>query len=437
MRYIHRDDLPNYRLASKLFGRIGRSELFQTIILRKTLASVSSLKHIIQDKQLAQLVRTLIWDVNSYRVGPDARDWHEWTRHCESRAKEVDPDQAVLYLELAGNRRYWETYLSRLEEEKAAATKILVLLFRHEGSLPPLGSFVDVMLPGLRKVYILKGTSCQLENGRVRWLDRRDMLPVTRPLDIWRGDSVRRGSELNEVPAIFAVASNTTKLRIDGVNIRDYNRVRSSNLQISDRCNAVSGGYSSAFKHVSLRIRCPAPYSRFGHSNPTHLYELLRRWIHIEALRFDLQKRCGDGTTMTALPYSIRTIQDTFEIKEVAIRTADSLVTWPKLRKLSLGFFDSSPRALLSLVTRHSPTLRDLRLQHIWLDDTKETGAVEQRTWREVFDAIRRSTKLEKVALSGLFRNNQHEEDVWDFANETFARAVAHWIISGGQCPLV
>ncbi|KAJ4983911.1 hypothetical protein SVAN01_10597 [Stagonosporopsis vannaccii] len=136
----------------------------------------------------------------------------------------------------------------------------------------------------------------------------------------------------------------------------------------------------------------------------------------------------------------MRTIQDTFGTERStaeAIPSPNVLVTWPKLRKLSLDCFDSSPRALISLVIRHSSTLQDLRLRAIWLDDTEDTGPTEKHTWREILSVIGASTSLANVNLSGHMRNIQHEDDVWDFDDGEFAHAVANWIISGGKCPLV
>jgi hypothetical protein len=115
-QHICRSDLPNYRLASRALAEAGRKPLFQTIVLRSTLASVASFKNILQHEQLSKSVQTLLWDATSWRVGNSVRDWHEWTRHCESRAEIVDPDQALLYRELAAGRQYWEAYLRRRED---------------------------------------------------------------------------------------------------------------------------------------------------------------------------------------------------------------------------------------------------------------------------------------------------------------------------------
>lgn len=182
-QHVDRDDLFDYRLASKALAEVGKSKAFSTIVLRNTAASVTGFKAIVHDKQLCQLVRTWIWDLNGWRIGPDVRDWHEWTRHCESRAKQVSPEQAALYMELAVSCAHWEAYLSRLEEEMVAIQDIHALLTSSEGR------FISSYLPNLSTIHIVKGVY-QLKNWRLYQPHKQflqPLQPVTRPLSTWRG----------------------------------------------------------------------------------------------------------------------------------------------------------------------------------------------------------------------------------------------------------
>lgn len=361
--------------------------------------------------------------MTAWRIGPDVRDWHEWARHCETQTKKVDPGQAALYMELAASRQYWEGYLTRLEEEKVAVQAI------HATALSANG-LTRFELPHLQRVYVLKGTTYQLINGRVCLSHNQATVPVTRPLSKWRGDTFRYSIAPSLREALKAVASKVSRLRFDGLSIQNHITLVSDTAGIT--------GHHEITKLVSLRIRCGLSRSwRLAAERPYLLCGHLNLSPDLETLHIDLLHRYRDYES--APMCSIRTVQDTFgmEIGRAvtgAMPIPDLVLTWPKLRKLSLGYFDSSPRALISLVTRHSSTLRDLRLDSIWLDDKGDSGA-EKNTWCDIFGIIRTSTALENLALSGRMCNIQHENDAWDFDDEVSARAVANWIVSGGECP--
>ncbi|KAH6633314.1 hypothetical protein C7974DRAFT_169278 [Boeremia exigua] len=407
-RYLHRDDLPRYRLVSRVLADIGKPELFKTIVLQSTVASVSALKHILQNKQLSNLVRTLIWDINTYRIGTDVRDWHEWTGYCESRAEHVDSDQAALYMELAASRQHWESYLSRVDEERAV-TREIQLLTRNK-----------LRLPNLQATCIVKG-AYQLDDRHVSRSQAQAMrLPVTRPLEKWRGDTLTHSVTSACLSISDPVISNTTKCRIFGFTLRKYSETNVASHEQEEKTRVTS---------LKIKLRASEHYRYPPRKFQVHAFStyLVRR-PNLESLRLDLHSRID--TTDSAQT----AIQDIFEPTDTSVSPEHhTLATWPKLRKLSLNHFDSSPRALVSLVTRHSSTLRDLRLKAIWLDNREEEENPVHQTWVEVFRSIGTMTKLDKVVLSGAFRNTSHEDDVWDFDDEKLQSAVADWICDLGK----
>ncbi|XPS92495.1 hypothetical protein M3J09_001884 [Ascochyta lentis] len=213
-QHVCRSDLPNYRLVSRLFAEAGKAELFHTITLRRTCASVSQLKQITQHEQLAKLVYTLIWDTNRWRVGVDVRDWHEWTSYCKSRAHEADPGQSALYEELATSRQHWEAYLSRLEDEKQAAKGFEKLCL----STP----FARLGLLNLQEIHVVRG-AYQLNNWHVCMTEDNVTVPVTVPLDVWKGDSLSRFScDLYMATILLAVK----RWRLSGITIDEFARLR-------------------------------------------------------------------------------------------------------------------------------------------------------------------------------------------------------------------
>ena len=407
-QHIHRDDLPNYRRANRTLAEAGQPELFHTIILRNTCASVSGFNHIRQNKQLSKLVRTVIWDTHSWRVGVDVRDWHEWTRHCESGAESATPDQRALYKELAVSRQHWEAYLSRLEEEKEALQVIKAFSFG-----PPR---TGLQLCNLRTIHVVSGTY-QLNKWHVSKTEEHAMLPVTIPLSTWRGDSFSQSLPSILISAIPAAAASAEEWQIDGLTMKELGL-----LSISSR------NYSTNSKLASIIIRLDAGPNYLG-VKQAWLASFLGQWRNLESVHLDLGIRTD---------FPIQSIEDTFEGTNHLNLSHDLAgpQLWPKLRKLSLWHLYSSPKALLSLISRHSSTLRDLRLHAIWLDG----GGLElgtQKFWRGILEVIGATTSLEKMALSGVFRNNNCRSDMWDFDDEHLAMVAAHWTINGGKCPLL
>lgn len=412
MQRINRKDLPNYRLACKLFAEAGRSEMFHTILVRNTLSSVAALKHITQDEHLAEFVKTMVWDLTSWRVGDSVRDWHEWTRYCAKQAQEGNSDQATLYRELAASRHHWEAYLSRLEGEKDARKDIRDLMFQDA---------LASSLPNLQTVHVFRGAQ-QIEDRRACGsLESKFPQAATRSLDKWRGDKDSSGSAAAWKDHYVLATSVGTKLRMYGLRKDDLLWL-SSDDWTNVNCEEVT----------SIKIK--ADVSPVRHYKEVGLYWFLRRFPKLESLALDPNEHDSkmDGEVFTLA------IQDVFEntlLPQLSCRPYEAL-TWKNLRKLSLAHFKSLPRTLLFLVAGHSSTLRDLRLRNMLLDDLEWCRFDAHGTWREIFCTIGTITKLERVVLSGVFRHENHEDDVWDFDDIDLAGRVSDCIIYGKECPM-
>ncbi|UPX15552.1 uncharacterized protein EKO05_0005996 [Ascochyta rabiei] len=408
-QHVYRSDLPNYRLANTMFAEMGRPGLFHTITLRCTCASVSQLKHITQNEQLSKLVNTLIWDTNRWRVGVDVRDWHEWTRYCKLRAQEAGSDQAALYEELATSRQHWEAYLFRLEDEKRTNLEFEELCM--SSPFPRLG------LLSLQEVHVVRG-AYQLNNRHVCMTEEHDTVPVTAPLSAWRGDTISRSLYTFLMPQILSTVKRWTFSGVDTkalVRLETYPPMKGMHSELT-----------------SMTIRPGARDMAYNSERDTgRLAAYLSKRRDLESLCLILNSRVVLANHTTSFS---QTIQDTFEVKKRWSYQGclEGPITWPKLRKLSLSHFDTNTNALLSLVARHSSTLRDLRLHAISLCVNGE----ETSTWLQVFRTISSTACLHNVALSGEFRYGDGiRDDVWDFDDKGLANAVTFWIINGGDCP--
>lgn len=423
-RHVEREDLPNYRLASKILADAGRPQQFHTIVLRSTLASWSAFKRVRGDEHLSRFVRTLIWDASAWRVGTDVRDWHEWTRHCESQAKHYalvnpKPDQAALYEELAGSRQLWEAYLSRLEEEKAVRQEIAADIVNRT----PTPAWLE--LSNLRTIHVVKG-AYQFNNRHIYRLHEHTKLPVASTLSAWRGDSFSQTPSahmLLPIHSLTAAAPNTSKLRLDGLTVAD-NSFLTTQTYIRN----------SDLSSVKIRFGT-SNHGRFSSTPPRYFHQYLDQWPNLESLTLDLHNRIPAGNNTTA---ALETIQNVFGVEggsAVVTSALGSPLTWPRLRKLSLGHFNSTPKALISLINRHGSTLRDLRLHAIWIYDKIgwNDAVPTQYSWQEVFRSVGAATNLEKLKLSGLFRNGSQKDDDWDFDIGGLSEHVAAWIIKGEQ----
>jgi hypothetical protein len=409
-RFVDRDDLASYRLSNKMFAELGKPELFHTITLRFTRASVARLRNIKVNEELCKLVRVVIFDHNLWRVGDGVRDYHEWTRYCNmqaTKALKTDPEQSALYRELAGSRDHWAAYLDRLDEEKEAVKELV-----------NFGLVFDILttLRGVQKIRVVNG-AYRFSNWRIYRSEHHATVPVAAPLDLWKGDSF---SQLNDNSTWIIPITPTTanKLRLEGITGRDLDSLY------------IVGG---VIQHLtSIRIQLGQHVAGFHY----HLHSFpvfLGSQRNLESLHIDLHRRIAGETRTEQSP---RTIQDTFEISESGKALPEGPLTWPQLRKLSLRHFDSTTQALVSLVTRHSTTLRDLRLHAIGLC-AEQPETTTPASWSDVLRTIEATTTLEHVALSGEFREISNRGGKLDFDDDKdYGRAVASWMVNGGDCPL-
>jgi hypothetical protein len=354
----------------------------------------------------------MVWDITFGRVGNRVRDWHEWESHCESQAQATDPVQSILYRELAASRRHWEAYLSRLADEKNAEKEFGDLFTEMRNS--------GFNLPNLQKIHMVKG-ACQTSNQDSRTMAEHATIPVTVPLDAWKGDSLSSGWSRNFYTRnVAAVAMNVKSWQFDGFFVGDKDLLPTAFL-----CRGEDN--KSSF---SMTIRPDVQDASQGLHRPWPP-QFLVRWRYLQSIHIDLGGRMVGANNLTT---SMRTIQDTFEVSRNT-DVSEILVSWPRLRRLSLGRFDSTPSALLSLISRHRSTLRDLRLHAIWLQAEGSASSTEY-SWRELFKIIGSTTSLENMKLTGEFRDTSTRNEVWDFDNKDLARAMATWMIDGGDCPL-
>ena len=83
--YVHRDDLPHYRLASKQLCVIGTEELFNTIVFHYSTASIDRLQKLSANDRLRRCVKTIFWDDNLWHIYR-VELMHEWKRYWDFTA---------------------------------------------------------------------------------------------------------------------------------------------------------------------------------------------------------------------------------------------------------------------------------------------------------------------------------------------------------------
>lgn len=412
-QYVQVKDLSNFCLASKILAHAGRSELFHTIVLRTSLRSWTALKNIHDHEQLSKFVRTLIVDVTLWRIGADVRDWHEWTRYCESKVnyytlENIDATQAALYKELAQTRHLWEAYLSRLEEEK---------VFMEE-----VASSV-IQLPNLQKVRIVRG-AFHVHNCHVCRVYQDVKLPITAPLSAWRGDSFSSMHNINKlIPQGLqpSVATNVIKWRLDGLT--------ETNFRFHYSVNTVENHSMVSLKVLDL----PLLYGWAAIRPSLRFHRYLSLWHNLECLEMRSRMPVVNEETNT-LP----DIQLYFgpslpaQGSPIPYQPTASLI-WQRIRKLILAHFQSTPEALVSLVSRHCSTLRDLRLHAISFRKDTRSGVLTRWDWQMIFRSIGAPANLDNLNLSGLFIHEFYQDGGWDFDTGDLGIHVATWIMHG--CP--
>ena len=78
--YVHREDLPSYRLVNRQLCDMATEELFSTIVFHYSTASIDRLKRLGWNARLRGQVKNIFWDVNQWSVG-NVRDFHEWEQY--------------------------------------------------------------------------------------------------------------------------------------------------------------------------------------------------------------------------------------------------------------------------------------------------------------------------------------------------------------------
>ncbi|KAF1941347.1 hypothetical protein EJ02DRAFT_455282 [Clathrospora elynae] len=167
-----------------------------------------------------------------------------------------------------------------------------------------------------------------------------------------------------------------------------------------------------------------------------HLRDFLAKLHHLESLKIDLDSSLEHDDLISRLSPS--KFDDVIGLD----------YTWTKLRKLSPSHFYASQHAFLSLLERHSSTLKDLRLRDIVLRESigfltdatigfsGEDEGVIDHDWRQVLQRIAEILDLEQAKLSGLLGVNESGDEWILEENNELTAATARYLTKGGQCPL-
>jgi hypothetical protein len=200
-----------------------------------------------------------------------------------------------------------------------------------------------------------------------------------------------------------------------------------------------------SFRHLTYIIRS-RPALRLG-----HLRNFIISLSHLECLRLDLDST-HEHQCIPLFKQPPSTIKGIFGLE----------YTWPKLRTLSLCHFSASLESLLSLLERHSSTIKDLSLRNTSLDEDSEVMNADEwfqseynnapgsglgaeaklsmdavhRAWPYVLPRLRDTLRLERATLSGILGVKCHG-DGWNLDQDTkLAAATEDYLIRGGQLPL-
>ncbi|KAF1845023.1 uncharacterized protein K460DRAFT_101907 [Cucurbitaria berberidis CBS 394.84] len=419
-QYIHRFDLPNYRLASKGFAAIGAEELFRTITFHYSSASLARVTAIRESEHLQKQVQVLTWDTNLWKI-PQVMDLHEWETylllkaeyfHLKSAGWTSEDTHATKLAQIVGSRQQWEQYLDNVQDEKRAKSYCA----SHEYLL----GFDNV-----KKLCIVNGALVPGHRG-LRKVGNNVLLAEDNPATLLRGEGLHRSGDhvsASARPSVHAFqvipelsGLDLKKLRLDALCWRAFCRPMKS---ISALQNLTS-------LRLQLTVQSEGADPDTGHARQDicdgFLTEYLTNLPHLESLQLDLEGRiCGDDNGYRAPS----TIDDIFPPEH----------TWPKLRKLSLRYLDTTPGALLSLLRRHSSTLKILRLHSICLEMNLSDNNL-YLNWPQVLQEISVTLHLERATLSGWLGFDQGGYE-WNLGEKrTLAVAAATHLVAGGECPL-
>ncbi|OAL06360.1 hypothetical protein IQ06DRAFT_78301 [Phaeosphaeriaceae sp. SRC1lsM3a] len=439
-QYINTEDLPAYRLVSKLCASIGAEELFSSIAFHCSSASVARIDAIKACEHLNKVVTSLVWDANFWSI-PNVRDLHEWRGYFKAKAFATSKPMEVgdnfgtdEVVQLAHCRHAWVDYLSRVKDEKAVKR----------------GSNMQKVLQGfqnLHKLHILNGGFKRRHRAIGKSSDWVD-LPAP-PASHYRGESL-----YNDGPTVarlqrpgaypFHILQNfsdngphLTKLRLDAVC-----------------CSAFSGQIDRSplletllSFHIRLTIRFEHHWPDSPlHDRPFHSQSItnhvhdatqalnnrnftafLRRLTKLESLKieFDGPVYNEDGR-----------LQSPFNVRDIAYDN----YTWPHLRKLKLRQLDTTSAALLSLLEAQRSTLRVLKLYNIWfLPESYVTRLDHTAIKPAPSDVLRRlaeTLRLDQAGLSGLFGPGPTlPGEWWDFTDPCLSNAVEDYLLNGGSLP--
>jgi hypothetical protein len=436
-QYLCYDDLRNYRLANKLLCAIGTVELFGTVTFHYSTSSFRHLRHISEHDHLRKHVKTIIWDINLWRI-PNVRDLHEWERYFSGKARilrqrcdSASSKAHALRLELLGqNRQEWLEYLDKVKDEKEARVDTT--------NLNVLQRFYN-----LRAIHIVHGKLIPAHRG-VRKMDNEVQSALAEPPVLYRGEGMNDLHNNTGEEAFRSIHRITNprlrKLKLDRVHYMsfiqlpagDFANLKSLDVKIAARCD---GPYGPVFARPEMARRV----SRFLHKGVLRLF--LVQLHQLECLKVDLDYRHGKDKFSSRL--SLPNVQYIF----------GSDFKWPRLRKLSLCYFIAAPDTLIALLERHSSTLRDLRLRNIVLDDRIESTSssgndalaknlassvvtTQGRGWAHILQHLADSLNLHSATLSGQFDTNLHYQKAWNLDKDPeFATAISRYLACGGQCP--
>ncbi|CAN9224126.1 unnamed protein product [Alternaria alternata] len=418
--YVHREDLPSYRLVNRQLCDMGTEELFSTIVFHYSTASIDRLKRLAWNARLRGQVKNIFWDVNQWSVG-NVRDFHEWERYFTQRAQldgwpNPNYDKSK-YTHLSQNRREWEAYLDRVADERKARV--------DRDGLQVLERFYN-----LHSIHVVNGDLFLAHRGLQKVAEGSP--------DASHGPAVfRRGFEtysLRNLPGIETLLipgeycrSSLKELTLNAIQLKCFAPLTSSNFDNLSSLDITV--FPWTFRDHFLRTQWVDP-----------IIEGFRRFLasstRLECLRIDLNHDQPDLDTRDV----VLSIDQVFDYNH----------TWSTLRKLSLRHFSATPDTLLSFLGRHSSTLKDLRLHNIsWIvDDGDECGKSEQRfyassasvrhcAWPRVLQEMRKSLCLDHATVTGKLGENRHIRG-WRLheKDDELAAAVSDYLVSGGQCPL-
>jgi hypothetical protein len=414
-----------YRLASKQFCAIGAEELFHTLIIQHSTRSLERLEAIASTDHLRKHVKTMYWDTNLWKV-QHVDDLHEWENYFTKKAtyyqnpynfqkrepSALDSVLSTQCMSLSNNRGEWDAYLDKVSDEEIARKSYSQLLA------------VFAKFRNMQTIHVCNGTLVRSHRG----LDKVDdcmYRPPEQPT-LRRGEGVH---DWNSHPSLDAFATIRfipglllKELRLDRVHFLvfrmpvtgDFSKLTTLNLKITI-CNDYTRDYR--FRRLTDITRSRATF-RQG-----HLREFLDTLQHLECLRLDLD---STHENMWGHRWFTRFRESSSSISDIL--GLDSI--WPKLRTLSLCHFFASSESMLSLLQRHSSTLKDLSLCNINLDknfevmDLDEYDRYENQyenaqgsgegakvllsvdmlycSWPLVLQTLRESLVLERATISGL-----------------------------------